>query len=226
MAIKGRSVLLVCNDIPPDEEAGFNDWYIREHLPERANGLPGFNRGRRYRALYDTPRYLALYETDGPAALTSPEYLALVRDPDPRSRRYIPQFQRASRTILSVTASSGIGEGGVIAILGLRPRPDAETALRDQLAALVREQLPRTPGIVAAHLLEKDADALTASRRGHMRHGDVELSWVLAVEAVDEPAIRALRRDALSRDALAAAGAEAEDLVGVFSLLMTITKGG
>lgn len=226
MAIKGRSVLLIVNDIPPDEEVGFNDWYIREHLPERANGMPGFNRGRRYRALYDTPRYLAFYETDGPEALKSPEYLARVRDPDPRSRRYIPQFQRASRTILSVTASSGIGEGGVMAIVALRPQPTSEATLRDHLVALVRDQLPSTPGIIAAHLLEKDADALAASRRGHMRHGDIELSWVLAVEAVDEPAVRALRRGPLAREALANAGAGAEDLVGVFSLLMSLTKGG
>lgn len=114
MATKGERVLFICNDIPAEQEADFNDWYIREHLPERADGLPGFNRGRRYEAVGEaTPRYLAFYEVDGPEALSSPEYLALVHDPDPRSRRHIPAFRNAARTILSVTASAVAGEGGV-----------------------------------------------------------------------------------------------------------------
>lgn len=226
MAMKGRSVLFICNDIPVEEEDGFNDWYIREHLPERANGLPGFNRGRRYRALYDTPRYMALYEVDGPDALQSPDYLAIVRNPDPRSRRYIPMFERPIRTVFSVVASSGIGEGGVMAVLGYRAKAGAEAELRRQMTELVTGALPKSAGIVAAHLLEKDETSLAASRTGHLRRGDRELPAALLIEAIDEPSLRALRRDVLSDARLAEAGVAEVQLFGAFGLLMTLTKGG
>jgi len=226
MAMKGRSALFICNDIPAEEEDGFNDWYIREHLPERANGLPGFNRGRRYKALYDTPRYMALYEVDGPDALQSPEYLAIVRNPDPRSRRYIPMFERPIRTVFAVVATSGIGEGGVMGVLGYRPTPGTEADVRRRMAELVHGPLSTAPGIVASHLLEKDETALAASRTGHMRTGDRELPAALLVEAIDEPSLRALRRGPLAEARLAEAGIGDVQLFGVFSLLMTLTKGG
>jgi hypothetical protein len=226
MAMKGRSVLFICNDIPVEEEDGFNDWYIREHLPERANGLPGFNRGRRYRALYDTPRYMALYEVDGPEALQSPEYLAIVHDPDPRSRRYIPMFERPVRTVFSVVASAGIGEGGVVAVLAYRAAPGSEPEVRRQMTELVTGALPSSPGIIAAHVLEKDETVLAASRTGHLRKGDRELAAALLIEAIDEPSLRALRRDVLSDARLSEAGVGGIEIFGVFSLLMTLTKGG
>ena len=55
-----HALLMVWTDIPPDVEHDFNDWYNREHIRERVD-VPGFIRARRFAALSDTPKYLALY---------------------------------------------------------------------------------------------------------------------------------------------------------------------
>ena len=34
------------NDVDPAQETAFNDWYVRDHLPDRL-AVPGFRRGRR-----------------------------------------------------------------------------------------------------------------------------------------------------------------------------------
>ncbi len=48
------AILTIWTDIPADIEADFNDWYNREHLPDRIQGMPGFLRGRRYAAIAGT----------------------------------------------------------------------------------------------------------------------------------------------------------------------------
>lgn len=42
------AILIVWTDIPAEIEADFNEWYNREHLPDRVLRMPGFLRGRRY----------------------------------------------------------------------------------------------------------------------------------------------------------------------------------
>ena len=62
---KGMGVLAVWTDARAENDAAFNDWYNRAHLPERT-GHPGFLNGRRYKAISGSPRYLALYDTESP----------------------------------------------------------------------------------------------------------------------------------------------------------------
>jgi hypothetical protein len=73
-------ILAIWTDIAPEREADFNEWYWREHFPERLS-LPGFRRGRRYRAITGTPRYFAWYELDAPEILASPAYLERLDQP-------------------------------------------------------------------------------------------------------------------------------------------------
>ena len=63
MPLLGTAILAVWNEVDPANEPDFNDWYLREHVPERLS-VPGMNRGRRYRAEAGTPRYMAFYEAD------------------------------------------------------------------------------------------------------------------------------------------------------------------
>src|SRR5258708_40366363 len=61
MALLGNAILAVWNEVDADAEGDFNEWYLREHIPERTM-VPGVNRGRRYRADEGSPRYMAFYE--------------------------------------------------------------------------------------------------------------------------------------------------------------------
>jgi hypothetical protein len=69
-----KGFLLVLMQPPPSFEEEFNAWYDTEHVPERL-AVPGFETGLRYVCLSGTPRYLAMYDLEGPAVLETPAYL-------------------------------------------------------------------------------------------------------------------------------------------------------
>lgn len=222
MAFLGTHVLLISHDFPPEDERDFNEWYIREHMPERVIGLPGFNRGRRFRAIEDGPEYLAFYETTDARAVASEPYLRLVRDFDPRSRQFVPRFQSPSRTVSIVRASTGVGEGGVLGVIGFEAGGDAAAALRQKAGNLADELLSQY-GITGAHLLEADDEALAHSRKGHLRQNDLVLPWTLLVEAINEAALDAVWQERLAPTNLAALGAGKVMLRCRYRMLFTLT---
>jgi hypothetical protein len=83
-----RGLLLTLTEPPPAMEEEFNAWYDEEHLAERL-AIPGFRSARRWMA--DVPpgagKYLATYELDSPAVLSSEAYLLKFNHPTPWSRR-------------------------------------------------------------------------------------------------------------------------------------------
>jgi hypothetical protein len=83
-----RGLLLTLTEPPPEMEEEFNAWYDGEHLAERL-AIPGFRSARRWVA--DVPpgagKYLATYELDSVAVLTSQEYLRRFENPTPWSKR-------------------------------------------------------------------------------------------------------------------------------------------
>lgn len=83
-----RGLLLTLTEPPPAMEEEFNAWYDEEHLAERLS-IPGFRSARRWVA--DVPagagKYLATYELDSAAVLTSPAYLAKFENATPWTRR-------------------------------------------------------------------------------------------------------------------------------------------
>ena len=83
-----RGLLLTLTEPPASMDEEFNAWYDQEHLAERL-AIPGFRSATRWVA--DLPpgagRYLATYELDSLAVLSSPAYLARFQNPTPWSRR-------------------------------------------------------------------------------------------------------------------------------------------
>ncbi len=83
-----RGLLLTLTEPPPSMEEEFNAWYDGEHLAERL-AIPGFRSATRW--LADVPpgqgKYLATYELDSPAVLSSAAYLARYNHQTPWSRR-------------------------------------------------------------------------------------------------------------------------------------------
>jgi hypothetical protein len=78
-----RGLLLTLTQPPPAMDEEFNAWYDEEHLPERL-AIPGFRSARRW-VLDGT--YLATYELDSLAVLSSAAYLARYEHQTPWSRR-------------------------------------------------------------------------------------------------------------------------------------------
>jgi len=78
-----RGLLLTLTEPPPAMEEEFNAWYDEEHLPERL-AIPGFRSARRW---VSGRTYLATYELDSLAVLSSSAYLARYENPTPWSWR-------------------------------------------------------------------------------------------------------------------------------------------
>lgn len=60
-------------DIDPAHEDAFNHWYDNVHLPDLL-GCPGWLSARRYIALDNGPKYVAIYEIAGLWVYDTPEF--------------------------------------------------------------------------------------------------------------------------------------------------------
>jgi hypothetical protein len=83
MTADGRKHLLVVMlDVDPSvDEDEFNRWYFEEHVAERLSS-PGFLSARRFKIVEGEPRYLAIYELEGPEALQTEQYLEMAHSPE------------------------------------------------------------------------------------------------------------------------------------------------
>lgn len=179
----GEGLLLVTHSIVPEARAECDEWYMHQHLPERV-AVPGFLRGRRYRACSGELRYLAWYETTSPAVLGSPAYVERLENPTPWTQRVMPNFRDMNRSVLRVAATHGALDGGLLALIVLTAA-DAARIARDDLAACAR-----AADICAVHLLLADASAPVATVESRLRgRPDASIDAAVAIEAADEGAL-------------------------------------
>jgi hypothetical protein len=181
-------ILAIWTDIAPELEADFNEWYWREHFPERL-AVPGFRSGRRYRAIAGAPRYFAWYALATPEILASPAYLERLDHPSAWTSRVMPGFRNTTRAVLRRDQCVGRAEGGVM--LTVRPGSGG-TATPD--AALL-QRLAAETGIVRVQLWQDAAFATPATREAQMRgNADQGVAWALTVEAAADEDLPAARR--------------------------------
>jgi hypothetical protein len=83
-----RGLLLTMTEPPPAMEEEFNAWYDDEHMAERLS-IPGFRSAQRWVADVKPGegKYLATYELDSLAVLSSRQYLSFFEKPTPWSKR-------------------------------------------------------------------------------------------------------------------------------------------
>ena len=186
MGLLGRGALANWHNVPDGGHDEFRAWHTHEHIPERV-GVPGFLRGRRGRALNGgRPQYFILYETETPAVLASPAYLARLDDPTPWSRAVLKDVALTIRTAARVEASFGRGVGGfvVAARFAAAPKP----TLRDALAGAAARR-----GVLGAHLLQGDdaATQVPTREKAVRAQPDEMAAWIALIEGVDQTAVEA-----------------------------------
>lgn len=206
MALWGKGILAIWNDIDPEAEADFVAWHVAEHIPERV-GLSGFLRGRRYVAVEGQPKYFNFYETERAETLRSPQYLARLNDPTPSTRRVVAHFRNTSRTVCDVVTSIGRGEGPWIEAIQLK-RIEG-TILPPQYESETLPALAADPAICGVHLLRGcPIDTKVNTAESKLRNTpDEAAEWILLVEAIEEGSLRELRATALREPGLTANGA-------------------
>ena len=195
MSLRGEGALAIWHDLEPEAEPDFIEWHNREHMPERL-GVPGFLRGRRYRAVAGAPRWFVLYETKDLAVLTSAAYLARLNDPTPWTRRLVPSFRNTARAICTVAATTGVGAGGHMLTVRLDPRPGQQDDLRRWLTAEFLPAADAAPGIVGAHLGVADQAASTVETEEKRRRAEPDRvpGSVLLVEGSSRDSLAPIER--------------------------------
>jgi hypothetical protein len=216
--LAGEAAVAIWNGVAEEGWATNYAWHLTEHVPERV-GIPGFLRGRRYRAAdaATRPALFTLYEAETLQVLQGQGYTDRLNAPTPWTREAGRFSRDTSRGLARVVASHGPGVGGAMLTL----RFDAPAAAQPPIAALVREAAG-APRVTGAHLCIADAAAsgvVTEEKRGRTDIG-APPTWFALVEATDAEALAGLLPDA----AVAGAGAAGPFLRGIYRLEYLRTK--
>ena len=172
----GRGILAVWNNCDSAIAAGYERWYVGEHLPERVS-VDGFHWGRRYEAVTDTAarRFFTYYQTVDPAVLASPAYRARLATPSPWTGRIMAHWRDTVRMVARRRHHAGgafVSTHLAVARFDSGPPPWAAlTAAVDDvagdetvLAAELREAVSNNGSTVEAGLRDgPDADAIGAA---------------------------------------------------------------
>ena len=224
MALRGRAVLAIWCDGPADDEAGFDAWYTRQHVPERL-GVPGFLRGRRgLDPDSDHQRLFALYETATPETLTSDGYRARLNNPTRWSNRSQPGFRNFTRAACILCASTGRGIGGALATIRLSMDEDALTGF-EAAAERLAHAIAALDGVTGAHLAVAAPEITrTKTKETELRAGTGEGEGFDALVMVEATGRRNLLAAMSGVRALLLDGLEVKaEQSGVYDLIYVLT---
>jgi hypothetical protein len=207
MAQPAKAILAVWNEVDPDIEADFNEWYLREHIPERTS-VPGMLRGRRYRADAGSPRYMAFYEAVSMDVLTKGAYRTQLNNPTGWTQRIMRHFRFAQRGLCDVVASVGEGIGGAAAVVHVTPG-DAPR-LRKWIVETLLHELHALPQVTGAHLwaLAPGEPRSPTSDLSARVEPDHPIEWVIVAETMEFAAAEAIASAILGRNPAAHGAAE------------------
>ncbi len=225
MALLGNGALLTFTGVPGDLEEEFNEWYNREHLDERLD-LRGFRRARRYVAVDATPKYFASYETERVEDLATPDYLAVLADQTPRSKRIMAAFTAFGRLTCRATIDLCHGVGGAICLVRCFPKAEAEDALRAWLDQTALPAAVARPGLLGACLWENDLEVANAPARalGLDFPAATTVEWAIQIEGAEPGATAAAARAVLSPAALDQQGIDRPPSYGSYRLLFANSR--
>ena len=222
MSLLGKAIVAIWTDIAPEGLDAFYEWHNHEHMPERV-GIPGFLRGRRYRATHANPAYFKIYEAESTSVLTGPHYVERLNNPTPATRHIIPAyFRNMVRGVCDVRFSAGVGIGGSIVALRFAVEPGRDGELERHLADVLA-RIATMPMIAGAHLCVADAPASTIQTSERKSHDAAVPDWLVMIEAVTPESASAACDTLLASD-LAGAGADSAIERGVYRLEICLTK--
>lgn len=220
MALLGSGAMILAFDMAPEALSDFDEWYTREHLPERLS-VPGFLRGTRWTATSGSPRYFAMYEVKEVGILASPPYLDRLNSPTPWTTKMMAHFRGMTRGFCGVTGSFGVGLGMSGLLLRFKPEAGKEAALRSWLTGEILPGLAKQPGLTSAHLFESKIKPEPTDEQ-RLRGQDAGVAWVILATGYNPDTVAALSNGALSAARLAQAGA-GETVSGVYRQVYSLT---
>jgi hypothetical protein len=207
-----NGILAIWNDCAPGAAADYEQWYMREHFPERL-GVPGFRTGRRYEAMAGEPRFFTYYEVDSPAVLVSPAYRERLQNPTPWTRGIMQSaFRNMTRTVCERTASFGDGMGGHVVVA--RWGDAAAPAARSEAAA----ELAARDGVARVQVWTAAAEQTGRTEESKARGEDAAIGGALVVDCLRRPDADAVAAELSSRFDTRQPEASAAEL-GIYAFL-------
>jgi hypothetical protein len=195
----GSGVVAIWNGITDAGRSDFYAWHLREHMPERV-GIPGFRRGRRYRALDPAthPEFFTLYEVDSFEVLQGQDYATRLNAPTAWTKSATAHFRDTSRGLARVLASVGPGSGGCLATVRFLLGKD-EFAKTSELADAM-PTLARLPLVTGVHLCRADDEASRVKTAESRNRSDIEHppSFFLLIEACAAQALEEVIRSVVT----------------------------
>ena len=197
-----NGILAVWTDCTAEGEADFNEWYNREHLPERV-GVPGFLKGVRYRAVAADRGYFTWYRTEDVGVLASKPYRDRLNDPTAWTERVMHVFRNTIRSAMTVEGHAGEASIGAWA---------AVLRADEGLGAVDLEALAAAQEALSAMRWHLDMAATgNPTAEAAIRGPDTQAKQAVLVQTATEGAARR------AADALAGRGE-----VGVYALMAVL----
>ncbi len=214
-------LLVIWTDVAAPDRADFDEWYNREHLPDRIS-LPGFRTGRRWQAVRGAPEFLATYETASIEAMREPEYRRRLDHPTPWTQRVMPHFRNTLRGLCEITVRAGAGAGGCVATVRLGPDASQRQPLRAWLAERGLADAAGQAGVVSACLAEALAATGPAAPSAEQKlraTPDRVVEWAILIEGTTADAVEHAAQGLLASAAKALGSAPLRAETGVYRFL-------
>lgn len=228
-----KGMLVSWTETSPGFDAELREWFVREHIDERALDTPGFYRSRFYDAVDAKVEYFATYETDSHTVLTGEGYLERVGNQTEWSRKVIPELTVLNRMTARLTIDMMHGVGGSVAAVRFFPPQDAaeqdklRTHLRDSVfAPMIKEQ-----GVLGVCLAENMLEAANATGAKARALGGAmpvleKVEWLAVIEASTDQIVREAAKAAFGPEALKAHGVDDAPEIGLYRFVYGMDKRG
>lgn len=192
MSLSGTGAVAIWHNLTAECRADFYEWHNREHMPERL-AIPGFRRGRRYRAVEGEPEFFNLYETADVGVLSGSDYLSRLNSPTPWTKRVVPGFRDVARSLCRVACSVGVGQGGTILTRRFEVAEAEGGSVNDRLANEVLPGVAALAGITGAHLCLADeaASRIRTVEAAARRVPTLVPTWIVLIEGVSAAHVKA-----------------------------------
>lgn len=221
MALAGKALVAIWNDIRPEMWEDFLEWHPREHMVERLS-IPGFLRGRRCISEDGGVEFLTLYEVESADVLVSDIYKHRLNNPTPWTTKTLPAFTNNVRGACRIEYSDSYAMGGSVLTLRFEAEPGREAELIDAVKQKAMPCMLEQPRVTGAHFVQNDA-SLTGGNAGNQRGRVILLpSLIVVLEGSNGDALRAAAEKLLSNEQLVAWGAKAEVIRGLYRLEYSI----
>ncbi|MDA0366778.1 MAG: hypothetical protein O3C65_09515 [Proteobacteria bacterium] len=228
-----KGMLVSWTETNPTFDTELREWFVREHIDERALDTPGFYRARFYDAVDAKVEYFATYETENYSVLTGAGYGERVGNQTEWSRKVIPQLAVLDRMTARLTIDMMHGVGGAVAAVRFFPPQDdaGQKKLRDHLRDTVFAPMVKLEGVVGVCLAENILEAANATGAKARALGGAmpvleKVEWLAVIEASTDQIVRAAARDAFGPEALNAYGVESAPQIGLYRFVYGMDKRG